>query len=148
MTFISVARSLESVGISAYLGAAHLLTDPALLTAAGSILTLEARHQSLFNVFNGESFGPQPFDIALSPSQVLALAGGFLEGCSAKDFGLTCTFTFPVRATLTPSSSQRAALDHGAAHANDPLLRRLAARLYLNGHHPAVCWSPISLERC
>ena len=92
LTFISVARSLESVGVSAYLGAAHLLSDPALLTAAGSILTLESRHQSLLNIFNGGSFAGQAFDIALTPQQVLALAGGFLQGCSAADLGLTGVF--------------------------------------------------------
>ncbi|GAA5934787.1 hypothetical protein JCM10213_007864 [Rhodosporidiobolus nylandii] len=89
ITFLSTARILEATGQAAYLGAAHLLTDPALLTAAGSILTLEARHQSLLNVFNGGSFSPQSFDIALAPEGVLALAGGFLEGCQASDLGLT-----------------------------------------------------------
>ncbi|BGP18235.1 hypothetical protein JCM10213v2_006293 [Rhodosporidiobolus nylandii] len=74
ITFLSTARILEATGQAAYLGAAHLLTDPALLTAAGSILTLEARHQSLLNVFNGGSFSPQSFDIALAPEGVLALA--------------------------------------------------------------------------
>lgn len=96
LTFISVARSLESVGVSAYLGAAHLISDSALLTAAGSILTLESRHQSLLNIFNGGSFAGQAFDIALTPQQVLALAGGFLKGCSAADLGLTCTLSLPV----------------------------------------------------
>ncbi|GAA5893743.1 hypothetical protein JCM6882_003084 [Rhodosporidiobolus microsporus] len=89
MTFLSTARVLEAAGQGAYLGAAHLLTDPQLLTAAGSILTLEARHQSLLNVFNGGSFAPQPFDIALTPQGVLALAGGFLRDCQASDLGLT-----------------------------------------------------------
>lgn len=73
----------------AYLGAAHLVTDKALLTAAASILTLESRHSSLLNVFAGGSYASQPFDIALAPPQVLALAGGFLQGCTATDLGLT-----------------------------------------------------------
>ncbi|KAK4699484.1 hypothetical protein P7C70_g6778, partial [Phenoliferia sp. Uapishka_3] len=88
-TFLSVARSLEQVGVSAYLGAAALLTDKALLTAAGSILTLEARHQSLLNTFNAGEFSTQPFDLALSPTQVLALAGGFLQNCNAAQLSLT-----------------------------------------------------------
>ncbi|KAI5481201.1 hypothetical protein MNV49_005636 [Pseudohyphozyma bogoriensis] len=70
-------------------GAAALLSDKALLTAAGSILTLEARHQSLLNTFNAGSFTSQAFDIALSANQVLTLAGGFLNGCQASDLGLT-----------------------------------------------------------
>ncbi|GAA5862607.1 hypothetical protein JCM1840_002609 [Sporobolomyces johnsonii] len=89
VTFLSVARTLELVGVSAYLGAAHLISDPQLLTAAGSILSIEARHQSLLNTFSGGSFGPQSFDIALSPQGVLALAGGFLQNCQASDLGLT-----------------------------------------------------------
>ncbi|KAM0751135.1 hypothetical protein T439DRAFT_380141 [Meredithblackwellia eburnea MCA 4105] len=89
ITFLAVARSLEQVGVSAYLGAASLLSDKAILTAAGSILTLEARHQSLLNTFNGGTFNPQSFDIALGPEQVLALAGGFLQGCQASDLSLT-----------------------------------------------------------
>ncbi|GAA6017589.1 hypothetical protein JCM10207_001216 [Rhodosporidiobolus poonsookiae] len=88
VTFLGTARTLEAVGQGAYLGAARLLTDPQLLTAAGSILTLEARHQSLLNIFNGGSYNPQPFDIALSPEGVLAAAGGFLKGCQASDLGL------------------------------------------------------------
>lgn len=65
------------------------MTDKNLLTAAGSILGLESRHQSLLNVFNGGSFAAQAFEIALAPEQVLALAGGFLSGCQASDLGLT-----------------------------------------------------------
>ncbi|KAL8287352.1 hypothetical protein RQP46_003804 [Phenoliferia psychrophenolica] len=89
VTFLSVARSLEQVGTSAYLGAASLLSDKTLLTAAGSILTLEARHQSLLNMFTGGSFAAQSFELALSPPQVLALAGGFLQNCNAADLSLT-----------------------------------------------------------
>ena len=92
LTFLAVSRTLEAVGVSAYLGAAHLLTDPTILEAAGSILTLEARHQSILNTFNGGSFAGQSFDIPLAPEQVLALAGGFLKGCHAQDLGLTGEF--------------------------------------------------------
>ena len=33
-TMAGVARVVENVGVTAYLGAAHLLSDPILLTAA------------------------------------------------------------------------------------------------------------------
>ncbi|BGP09875.1 hypothetical protein JCM10049v2_005750 [Rhodotorula toruloides] len=89
LEFLAVARAVEAVGQGAYLGAAHLVSDPSLLTAAGSILTVEARHQSFLNLLSGGTFEAQSFDLAFSPAQVLALVGGFLQGCQASDFGLT-----------------------------------------------------------
>lgn len=80
----TVARVVEAVGVGAYLGGSVIVDDPNVLTAAASILTIEARHQSFLNVINGASGIPQPFDIALTPPQVLALAGGFVQGCDVQ----------------------------------------------------------------
>jgi len=80
-TMAAVARLVENVGVTAYLGAAHLLSDPVLLTAAGSILTIEARHQTILNVLASGTAIPQAFDFAFTPSEVLALAGSFISGC-------------------------------------------------------------------
>ncbi|GJN92868.1 hypothetical protein Rhopal_005908-T1 [Rhodotorula paludigena] len=88
-TFLGTARTLEAVGVSAYLGAANLISDPSLLTAAASIVTLEARHQSLLNVLNGGSYSAQAFDLALPPQAVLSLASGFLTGCQPTNAALT-----------------------------------------------------------
>jgi hypothetical protein len=86
-TMAATARVVENVGVAAYLGAASLLTDPLLLTAAGSILTVEARHQTILNVLSGTGTAiPSAFDIALTPSEVLALATPFISG--ACDLGV------------------------------------------------------------
>ena len=45
-TFVSVARTIEAVGVSAYEGAAQYLTSaPSILTYAASIHDLEAQHE-------------------------------------------------------------------------------------------------------
>ncbi|KAI0643715.1 ferritin-like domain-containing protein [Trametes meyenii] len=85
-TMAATARVVENLGVGAYLGAAHLITDPVLLTAAGSILTVEARHQTILNVLNNGVSIPQAFDIALLPNEVLAVASAFISGC---DLGIS-----------------------------------------------------------
>lgn len=81
-TMAPVARLVENVGVGAYLGAAHLITDPVLLTDAASIVTVEARHQTMLNVLNSGTAIPAAFDIPLVPQEVLAIAGSFISGCS------------------------------------------------------------------
>lgn len=102
----ATARLVENVGVGAYLGAAPLITDPVLLVAAGSILTVEARHQSILNVLNGAAAIPNAFDIALTPSEVLAIAGGFVSGCDVgvkpnPALAITNTDTVAAGTTLT-----------------------------------------------
>lgn len=72
---------LENVGVSAYLGAAKLIKDPAILTAAGSILTIESRHQSSLRVLLGQTAVPQAFDAPLGPKAVFSLAAPFIKSC-------------------------------------------------------------------
>jgi cell division septation protein DedD len=103
-TLISVARVVEAVGVGAYLGGATIIDDKTILVAAGSILTIEARHQSFLNVINGANAIPQAFDIALTPPQVLALAGGFIQGC---DLGIPPNdpVTITNTGTVTPGTT-------------------------------------------
>lgn len=82
-TMAATARVVEIVGVNAYLGAATLLTDPVLLAAAGSILTVEARHQTVLNILSGSGTAiPAPFDVPFTPNEVLAIASQFISGCS------------------------------------------------------------------
>ena len=85
----SVARLVENVGVAAYIGAANLIVDPSILTAAATIVTVEARHQSILNILNGGTAIPQAFDIPLLPQEVLALAGGFIPGCDVGIQGMS-----------------------------------------------------------
>ncbi|KIL00467.1 hypothetical protein PAXRUDRAFT_129795 [Paxillus rubicundulus Ve08.2h10] len=80
-TMVATARVVENVGVSAYLGALTAISDPSLVTAAGSIMTVEARHQTVLNLLSDATSIPQPFDMALTPADVLALAGPFISGC-------------------------------------------------------------------
>ncbi|KAG6840635.1 hypothetical protein C0991_005400 [Blastosporella zonata] len=80
-TMAATARVVENLGVGAYLGGATLLTDPVLLDAAGSILTVEARHQTILNVLSSTGSAiPSAFDMALTPGEVLAVASPFITG--------------------------------------------------------------------
>lgn len=87
-TTINVARGVENLGVSAYLGATLLIDDPSLLVDAASILTVESRHQTIHNVLAGGSAIATTFDVALSPREVLAVASSFISGC---DLGIAGT---------------------------------------------------------
>jgi rubrerythrin len=76
--FLATAMALENTGVSAYDGAGQYIDDPDLLTAAGSIVAVEARHASYLNLLNGEIPFPEAFETPLSQDEVLAIAGPFI----------------------------------------------------------------------
>lgn len=77
-SFLSTAMALENVGVAAYDGAGQFLQSADLLTAAGSIVAVEARHAAYFNLVNGTSPFPAAFETPMSPEEVLDAAGGFI----------------------------------------------------------------------
>ncbi|KAG0638738.1 hypothetical protein HOY80DRAFT_1022984 [Tuber brumale] len=79
--FVLVSGVLEGVGVTAYLGAAASIADKVLLTAGGSIVTVEARHSSLIRAAQNQNPVPQPFDVPLDFNQVFSLASQFIVSC-------------------------------------------------------------------
>ena len=76
--FLATAAALENTGVSAYDGAGQYLSDPGLLTAAGSIVAVEARHASYLNLITDEVPFPASFETPLTPDEVLEIAGPFI----------------------------------------------------------------------
>jgi len=81
-SFVDLSNMVTTVGIGAYLGGALSLTDnPNLLTAASSILTTEARHDSYLRAGVGGSPFPTPFDTSLTAVWAYNLALMFVTSC-------------------------------------------------------------------
>lgn len=78
---VQTATILEQVGVSAYLGAAPIVSDPTVLGAAASIFSVEARHQSFIRTVSGVAAAPNFFDTPLSVKQVFSLAAPFIASC-------------------------------------------------------------------
>jgi rubrerythrin len=78
MAFMTTAAALENTGVSAYDGAGQFISDPELLTAAGSIVAVEARHASYLNLLTDEVPFPAAFETPLTMDEVLAIAGPFI----------------------------------------------------------------------
>ncbi len=80
------ARAFEDLGVAAYNGAGPLLSNDAtgatLLTVAGKIVSVEARHAAAIRDLlapRSGAFAPQAFDDAFTPQQVLAIAAPFIR---------------------------------------------------------------------
>jgi hypothetical protein len=89
---LNASRTFEDLGVAAYNGAGKLLVSTDLLTIAGKIVSVEARHAALIRdlISNGSfsdlntltAFGANNMnglDGALNPPQVLALAAPFIK---------------------------------------------------------------------
>ncbi|KAI0644421.1 ferritin-like domain-containing protein [Trametes meyenii] len=107
--FAALSLALENVGDSAYTGAAQLVSDKGTLTAAASILSVEARHSAWISSA-GLKYQPWngAFDAPLTPSGAFSLASLFVKECPSSNPALPVK-SFP---TLTLSDSTPA---HGAS---------------------------------
>jgi hypothetical protein len=102
-SFLATASVLEGVGVSAYLGAAADIMSKTYLTAAGSILTVEARHSSYIRAGLKQAPFAQPFDAPLSYNEVYSLASGFITGCPKENPALPVK-AFPALAASASGS--------------------------------------------
>jgi rubrerythrin len=78
--FLATAAAVENLGVRAYDGAAKYLQNADLLTAAGSIVAVEARHASYLNLLTGANPFPVAFEAPLEPADVLEMAAPFIAG--------------------------------------------------------------------
>jgi len=77
--FVNTSFALENEGVHAYAGQAFNIKDPAVLGAALSIITIEARHASVIGVIkkaSPKSISPDgPFDTPFTVQKVLKDVG-------------------------------------------------------------------------
>ncbi|CAA7260709.1 unnamed protein product [Cyclocybe aegerita] len=94
-TFALLSQILESVGTSAYTGAARLISNKDYLTDAASILATEARHASwVASAANKVSPWSGPFEAALMPAEVVILVLQYITLCPSSNPPLPVT-VFP-----------------------------------------------------
>jgi hypothetical protein len=76
--FLDTSQVLEDTGVTAYLGQARRILQKPVLTAAATILAVEARHASFIAEINGNSFAPRAFDRAVRGTKIKAKIQPFI----------------------------------------------------------------------
>lgn len=81
VSVLTAARTFEDLGVAAYNGAGQYLTSAALLTLAGKIVSVEARHAAVIRDLlapGTSAFSPSAFDDVFSPGKVAGAAQAFV----------------------------------------------------------------------
>jgi len=79
-SFAKLSQVFENVGVGAYLMAAPAITTKAYLAAAGSILTIEARHAGFLDVLLGKPVSDNgPFDKPIMQADIVKDVSPFID---------------------------------------------------------------------
>lgn len=136
------ASVLEAVGVGAYLFAAQLVADAGILTTAGSILTVEARHSSFLRTVLGQVAVPTAFDVALSPRMAFSLAAPFVVSC--RDGSNLAIPPFPTLTQVSPAAGQQIAINQPIQFQSDALAQATHCAFFAGGVQPGgVAFAPI-----
>ncbi|KAJ9504132.1 hypothetical protein H2202_000188 [Exophiala xenobiotica] len=101
-SFVTLSAVLESIGTSAYLGAAGFVGSRDILTIAASIMATEGLHTALQRSSLGAIGASDPFFTPLDANSVFTLAAQFIVSCPSSNAALPFT-AFP---SLTVDAQQ------------------------------------------
>jgi hypothetical protein len=142
---VAVAAVLENVGVSAYLGAAPLVSDGGILGTAGSILTVEARHQTFIRAASQQIAVPAAFDAPLGPKAVFSLAAPFISACpEGSNLILTA---FPALTMVEPAAAAAVAIGTTLRLQSDNAAQAVACAFTAGGVVPGgTAFAPFTVD--
>jgi rubrerythrin len=79
-SFLKLAQTFEDTGVSAYDGAAPMISSPDTLSAAGAIAQVEARHSAAIRALRGQSPTRGAFEPILKKDEVLKAVQPYVKG--------------------------------------------------------------------